>query len=287
MSAGISLTIFTWLTMLVVVCIHPLIRRVTNSYLFWLIYGSICLALFVACRWFWDWNIFVNDAPTSQQDNISRVFCLDVCPFLFLFEHVCLLCSPSRKIPQYCAGLGLLGGLLIISSRVTTDPNAAWSFQYLFLGVNDDFYGFFLTHYLLVLTSTLILCSTPINLFKTVIYQTAIFCIHFIHIALVLIIFYDKVQTNCTGLLKYDWEEGGQFYRVIQLLKINWIACECLGIVVCLCVSGLLVTGIFFIQKIKYWQIPDKKDNNFFFFSYYELKSLKELKNKKGVKQNK
>lgn len=277
MTAGVSLTLFTWFVGVFVFAIHPLMRKITNSYLFWILYSCLCLGLFIGFRYAHDVNWLISTWKTSYQDvesiQISKVFLLDICPASFVALHIVLLANPSRRIAQYIAPTCIFGGILTITGQITFDPNAAWSVKYLFYGFAPN-QGYFLLHFLNVVSGVLVLCNTPKPQKTTYLYTTASLLIYFWYICLIIVCFGNKITDHVTGLLKDDWVNGGEYSVVSDILKINWIGCLILMATFSYGVIELLFLPQFFIQKIKYWKIDNMKAKKII-FGYYQLQRFK------------
>lgn len=278
MPAGIGLTLITWFTVILVFGLHPLVRRATNSYIFWIIYSLACIGMFLGFRYVHDVSWLINTWKSGYENvesiQISKVFLLDICPASCLAIHIVLLANPSRKIAMYIAPTCIFGGLLTITGQISCDPNASWTAQYIFYGIAPN-QGYFLIHYLNVVTGTLVLCNAPAQKWTSYVYSTATLLIFFLYVAFVMICFNGKITDHVTGLLPADWDiDSGEYHVVTEILKIGWVGCLILMAIFSWGIIEVMYVPQYFIQKIQYWSIPDKKTKKWP-LGFYQLNKFK------------
>ncbi len=243
LGAGVVLVSIVLITMCLQVALHPFIKKITNSYLFWLFIAIICLVYFIMFRYVLDFKALVtvfsaredleklkeivnSNYPQMVASGdfknasslyfgfcLSKIFITDFCPFFFVASLFSLILQPSRKIASYLAGPQLLAALLtlFVSIFPGDDGNAKLTFEYIFMG-NDPYRLKYAMHVLSICISLWVLLNTPNIKMKNWIY-TGIVCVVFFA--------YITIVRYATSLSKIETDS----------FAFNGIIVECTGIV--------------------------------------------------------
>lgn len=243
LAVGVILVFIVLFVMFLQIAFHPLIKKITNSYLFWLFIAIICLVYFIIFRYVPDLKALVA-VISAQGDSeklreivtpyypqmiasgelmrassiylgfcLSKIFITDFCPFFFVASLLSLILQPSRKVASYLAGPQLLGALLtlFVSIFPGDDGNAQFNFQYIFMG-NDPYRLKYAMHALSACIALGVLLSTPNVKMKNWLY-TGVVCIVFF--------LYITVMKYASSLIRIENES----------FAISGIVVECTGIV--------------------------------------------------------
>lgn len=148
--------------------------KVVNSYYFWIVIGLLFLIYFIAARYSWNMmdyfdldNAIKKNDPTLGLNNemwrrsyfISRVFLLDLCPFLTVSLSIFLIIDKTRIFAKSISIFCLIGGTLAILFGVGFDKRNGSIFQYIFLGDGEN-KMYFMIHYLIIIISLSLLLNT-------------------------------------------------------------------------------------------------------------------------------
>lgn len=276
MSAGLGLTLLTFTICILAFGLHGISRKVTNSYIFWFIYSAVALGLFLGLRWIPEIIDYINNFNTASDYEksfmLSKVYLLDICPWLCLVLHISLIINPSRKFAQILSPIAIFGGLITICGSVATDPNASWSIEYIFYGIEPN-RAFFLLHFLNVLTGTLVLLNTPKFTLGLHLWTYIVLLGYILYIALIIFIYQGTIFCNVTGLLPYDWTEIGEYGQFTEIFKIPypWSIVFVYGsAVIIMIILAFIQIGI---QHFNYWKIEPIK-NKKWYLGYYKYLNL-------------
>ncbi len=243
LAVGVLLVFVVLIAMFFQIALHPFIKKLTNSYLFWLFIAIICLVYFIIFRYVPDFKALIT-VVSAQGDSeklreivthyypqmiasgeftrassiylgfcLSKIFITDFCPFFFVASLLALILQPSRKIASYLAGPQLLGALLtlFVSIFPGDDGNAQLNFQYVFMG-NDPYRLKYSMHALSACIALGVLLNTPNVKMKNWFY-TGVVCIVFF--------LYITIMKYASSLMKIENES----------FAISGIVVECTGIV--------------------------------------------------------
>lgn len=117
---------------------HRWIKKITNSYFFWLGISIALLTWLCVFRFVPDWiryaNTVITDPSDMEQSNIiSKAFFLDVCPFVSLVIPICLIVDPTRKAARSLCPISLLGAFFVIFVQMPTGT-FEFTWEYIFTG---------------------------------------------------------------------------------------------------------------------------------------------------------
>lgn len=211
---GLILVLITLFISVAIIVCNKWIRKVTNSYFFWLALGAFWLIWLLIFRFIPDWKIYIDQAKQgfdnpgdyNQSLIISRAFLLDVCPFAAFFLCVLLIVDPSRKIARSFAPIALIGGVITIFSLTFDDMiGASLTAQFIFFGDSPNT-CYFIMHFIQIVLSIGIMVNTPTNGWKGYLLTFVIFILIYSYVAIVMAC--TGCRWNCSGLSVNDWAEG-------------------------------------------------------------------------------
>lgn len=279
MSAGAGLTLITWLLVFFFIGINGLIKKVINSYLFWLIDGILCFSLFLWLRWIPEIIDYIHDFATAdslrQSQLLSKVFLLDICPWCCFMIHFSLIIDPSRKFAQILSPVSLFGALITISGSIPVDPDASWTIQYIFCGYTPN-RAYFLLHFLNAMTATLVLLNTPRFTLKLHLWIYVVLLGYLTYISFIIFVYQGKIFCNVTGLLPHDWGIGGEYEPFTNIINIPYpwsTVFVYFSTVVCIIIISFMQYGL---EYFSYWKYFNKKQKQWI-LGYYQLPILKIL----------
>lgn len=230
--AGFGLALITLALCTVMVIGNRLIRKVTNSYFFWLIVGAFCFSWLVAYRFAPDWQnyaSYVITDPSSYTDSviISKAFLLDICPFSALAMSVLLMVDPTRKVARSFAPLALIGGLItVVSLCFDNDITAEWSAQFIFFGLDPN-KCYFMMHFMMIMMALGIMLNTPRNGWKGTLLTFIIAVLYYSYVGIIMRV--KGVCWNVSGLSLNDWDTG-EYSFARKIFGIPLKACPYVGI---------------------------------------------------------
>ena len=269
MSAGIGLGLFTSSIALLSIGVHPFTRRVTNTYWFWLAYGIFVFTMIVVYRWGPDIRDLVNainDGTDGQNKGIlwSKAFLLDMCPATAVAIHIAVIVDPTRKGAKAIAPMAIFGGIITIFGQIMagTDPEAAWTYEYMFEGIAPN-RAYFLIHFFNLITGVLVLLNTTKFSVKTYCVEYFVCAFYFMYVAIVIYASHGKVQCNVTGLLIYDWSVG-EYYAVAQLLGCSPVVAMIVGYMGCIFAVNMIILVQVLVQWAKPYRMPNIHNKNWY-----------------------
>ncbi len=256
---GISLLVFTALSIIFVCLINKYIKVVTSSYYFYLIVSIGLIIYFVAGRWgnniysynHTDLESLKKVSVYSYSVAVSKAFLLDMCPFMAFFIPVSLIFDKSRSIAKVLALLGLTGGLVTIFGGMGSAEleGVAWyTFVFLGQGINKLY---FIMHYWMVIMSVLVILNSRTYTRWSWAGIHAVTIAFFAYVYIIVISF--GITNNATGIVKGDWYgEYAQYASLANILNIPfpWIPVVCYMIVY-ICVMFLMYIKTHFTKDEK------------------------------------
>lgn len=279
---GIIIVLLTWLLAFGVFLLHPVTKKLTNSYMwFWLPWGVFTASLCLIFRYIPDWIEHINNwfylGKNVNAIDISRIFLLDACPMIGVLNMVaCLI--PNRKFGQIMAPISILAALITISSF---GLSGEFSIKYLITGQDTNNRGFFLIHFLNLITSCLFIVSCPRYTWKDF-GKTAIFALSYLcYVGLLIAVFgANHLTSNVTGLLPGDWIATGEYASFANIIGISYPYVAIISALICYGVLTLLSMVFMWYGKLKPCQISNNK-YEYWYWQYYEIPT-KLIKNKKA-----
>ncbi len=279
---GIILILISILSPFFLFILHPYVVKVTNNYLFWLPFSILILIYAISCRYYHDWSVCYeylvnNKIPTYDMPHdeiVSRAFCFDFCPFALLFILISLIFDPSRKIASYISPIALFSGLITISSiylssGTTTEPKPELTWHYIFVGGNPDLFVY-MTHFLLIVISTLVLLNTPSLGWKGFIKSNIIALSFFVYVWIFGIGLF-SLNTYVTGLSKGDWTEGGLYYPITKTFNMDYPSIIFVVLLIVYLIIGFLFYLNYKLQNFNKYKIYNIKNKQFLQKGYYAI----------------
>ena len=255
-------------------------------YLFFIIIGILVFGFFIGTNWIRT-VIELNQCVSSGFDPIyiaadrpdpatllSKTLMLDVCPMTCFVIHIGCIFDRKRTFTRVIAPVCLFGALLTMGGGLT-DPayHAEWSWYFIFVGFDME-KGYFIVHFMNIMTSTWVLLNTPkagVKKFPLTVVAMAIF---FAYVGLCIGISHSItpnpgpddhnnlwIYQNVAGVLLYDWTLIGEFRAVLEVLgpeNVNVPAAMYIGYIVFTAVIVLFCFAQNLFQLSKVWYIPDK-----------------------------
>lgn len=254
--AGIFLTSITIILVLCIVLLHPFVKKVTGRYIFWLIYSLCNTALVFTFRFIPDILNYADAVKSGLSSGdgiwISKAFLLDFCPFTAVMISVLPIFDYKRKVSQIIAPFAFFGGLITILFEILLDPNASMTFEYIFKGIFPN-RAYFLIHFINTITGILLLMNSKKANWKTFMFCNIFAICYYLYIFIVVKISNGLVTDHTSGLLPDDWK-GGEYWRVSDILHLDYPWC----MIVALSISYGFITLFLFtprlLQKCQYWK---------------------------------
>lgn len=294
--AGLTLALFTLAICVWEFILYPYVKKVTNCWVFWLVFASILLFWFIGVRWCFDlgWLIKVDHGIMPSEHStppectvksylLSQVFCTDFCPFLFCALMISLILQPSRKFASYIAPILLFSCTVVIFGNVMSGDYdfasvdkqrvAAWSFQYLFIGIGFTKLKFFI-HFFGIVMSLGVMINTPFHWKKF--YMTFIVFFGFIIYACICS-FTMNITEFVSGLRETDWLPNGNYYNAGNIFRVIFGDVTYPGMVplvyfFCMIVILIWCEIMNLLQnKTKIWWLEDVRQEGSIFKGYYSL----------------
>ena len=303
MSAGIGLCLIATFIWIFVIAIHPLTRRITNTYLFFIIVGIIGFGYFIGACWipnlielcqqvsagFYDPEPLHTNAATL----LSKVLLLDICPATSFTLSLFCIVNRKRNISIIIAPISLFGALLTIYGGLTDIDkyHAEWTAQFIFVGYPED-RGYFMVHFLNIIIATLVLLNAP----KTTVYKYPYMfiagAIFFCYVGICIAISHSVnpkptdpndhnnlwIYQNTAGVLLYDWDANrdGEFKGIMEALGSSPAVAMCAGyafFIVLISIAAFLPS---LLQLSKYYRVENKYCNSKNkIFGVYQLPNIK------------
>lgn len=233
---GLGLVIFTFGLIAAMIVCNKWIRKVTNSYFFWLVIGAFWFVWLIVFRFSYQWSDYIAQAKLGFDDPgsieqsyiISKAYLLDVCPFVALAMCFALIVDPTRKFARTLAPMAIIGGAItVISMSFDTDTNASWTIEFIFFG-SDPNYCYFIMHFLQVVLGVGVLLNTPSGGWKNWLATLLVTLAFYGYVAIVMAA--TGCRWNTSGLSINDWLEDGEYHFVSKLFGMPPRVCQCVGI---------------------------------------------------------
>lgn len=198
-----------------------------TQYKFFCVYSIITLVYFFAARWVSDFNTLItldanaNNVITSL--GMSKVFLLDMCPFLVVCLPLALFFDKKQKIVQHLSVISIFTGSITLYALVY-ETKTIVNFEYIFLGIFPNKL-YFIMHFNIVLMGVIILVLNQ-KKFQYFDFAIVIFLggIYLLYVFLFKTIF--NINWNVTGLSINDWSiinnYQGEYYLTGIILKTSF-----------------------------------------------------------------
>lgn len=243
--AGICLGI----VILMIFC-NKFIRKVTNSYFFWLVISAFFFIWLIYFRFAEEWSTYwsavanhtITDPTTyGQSILISKGLILDTCPFAALAILLALILDPSRKVARAIAPMALIGGALIVFFQLPFDNSGTimtrLDAQFIFIGDGGN-KCYFLFHAINLLFAVGVLLNTPRGGWKGYCLSCGICFGYYIYVAICMVV--TGCSWNVAGLNLNDWSPSGEYYVVARVLNLPPLPTACIGFVTLFAIFSLI-----------------------------------------------
>ncbi|WP_391592243.1 DUF5378 family protein [[Mycoplasma] cavipharyngis] len=240
------------------------LKKLNWSYCFFLIWSLITLFYFIYFRWSFDYQNYIDNTFSigSYQYSVaySKVYLLDMCPFLSVFFPLGLIFDLKKKIIRQLAVISIFTGSVTLYAIVITETNPI-TLQYIFLGIEPNRL-YFIMHFNLVFMGAMTLA---IYRHKTKIFPTIIIGgLYLLYVYL--FVYYRQVNWNVTGLHPNDWSNTqgiqGEYYYTGQIFKLSFPNNIGAVIGIYIAVNIILIflhnQWIILFQKIETWLLLKK-----------------------------
>lgn len=280
-----------WLTTILIFAVHPLTKRWTNSYLaFWIPWGILTTVLSLVFRFIPDWIEHISNWATNGYNRIdsfdlTRIFLLDACPMICVLNmFACFI--PNRKFGQAMAPISIFAALLTLTAFIPGSEDV-FSLKFLFTGPDLENRGFFLIHFLNLITSCVFLLSGPRMTWRKFFTRTNLFVFSYLgYVAIMIAIFNGKLNQNATGLVPGDWLPGGEYSFLGKIIGLGFPLDPIIAFV--FCYLGLMIITFIAIvlTRMKPYNVPGIVNDRDWWWQYYKigheyLCPLPPVKNKK------
>lgn len=220
---GLVLVLITIAFIAIMILLQPYIKKVTNTYWFWMGIGVVALAWIIAFRWVPDIKDYMeitkngfNPEDVLQSKLCARAYFTQFCTGLFLLLTVSLIADPSRKVARSISYMTFVCGLVITIVQFM-NSSARLTGWFIFLGY-DDSRCFFILHWLLLTISLGVLFNTPKGGWHALVFSFIIVGIFFAYVGIVMAV--TGLNLDVSGLSVRDWSEGTYSY-VSKMLHMN------------------------------------------------------------------
>ncbi|MGL4343102.1 MAG: DUF5378 family protein [Metamycoplasmataceae bacterium] len=241
---GFYSSLFTMVVIVGLFIGNKYIKKITNNYYFYGIISIFFLTYFLAFRWLNDLSLFIEGQRYSI--SISKVFLLDMCPFLGVFIPLSLIFDKTKNVAKVVAPFGVVGAGITIFGQISTETlmnnqgNANNWVEYLFFNKL-----YFFMHFYILILSILILLNSKTFTIKSVIMSHMYAVLYFTYI--IIFIYGWGVDTNATGLVAKDWIPGiGQYGVVSTLFNLSFPVAP----IVCFILVWLWICIMMFIKNL-------------------------------------
>lgn len=274
---GLSLIVFTIVAGQIVA--HKWIKKVTNSYFFWLAVGAIVTAYLIAFRFRFAWHDLAtvdHELNLKEIDDayiFSKALLLDICPFCGLLLPITLMLDPTRYSCRALAPLALIGGLFTMLCDMPTSEFPEWSIQYIFLGIEPN-HCYFLMHALNLILAVGVMLNSPKFGWKgyLICVGTAILFYSYVGIMMGA----TGISWYVSGLSLNDWALG-EYSKVAQFLNCAPIVAAGVGLPFMFCVtSGLVALNDYVFKKWvwTYGNATSGKWHQWYDYKKFDLKKI-------------
>lgn len=228
MAIGLILAGFTILSSVLIFVFNHKTKRLFSSYYFYLSTASIALIYFLASRWIWDLQAWINQDDQNYLGGLdvikSKVLLLDMCPFLAVFLSLVLMVDRRRALASVLAYFAIVGAGITIFGQIMFERIGAGAapglaqmswWEYTFFNKL-----FFLMHFYIFIMALIIILNSPsINWFKLAwahLYALG----YFAYISVVALSL--KIDWNVTGIVANDWSPLGQYHVLGAFFNLPW-----------------------------------------------------------------
>lgn len=228
--AGLGLTLLALGLAGIVIAGNRWIRKVTNTYWFWLAISIFYITYCIVICWSKYWNqfahtIFTDPTTNPRESNIiSKAFMLNICPFLNFVLPITLIADPSRKTARAFAPMALVSSLMVILVAIPNTSDIEFNWWNIFIGtanITDLYYFGHVTNLLIALGVVL---NTPRFRWKGLI--TAAGALLGFYIYVISVSHSLGVRWQVAGITLNDFGPEGTYYFFEKAFKTNYVAAQ-------------------------------------------------------------
>lgn len=223
--AGVILLAITLGIVGVELAINKWIRKVTNTYWFWLALGLFYLIYCICISWRYYWNqmsITVIQWGTPLDRETSRVLSwglmLNICPFLNFAIPVALIADPTRKAARAIAPFGIVASFFVLFFDIIINGGARLTWTYIFIGSNEQPDLYYFGHAMNFWLAFGILLNTPKIGWKGLMGTYGFVAGFYLYVIIVCLA--TGCQYYCSGVTLNDFISGGTYNFFEKVFKI-------------------------------------------------------------------
>lgn len=258
--------------------LNPLIKKVTDTYWFWLgiavFYITYCICICWATYWNALAHIDLSKILTPEETRIvSKALILDICPFLNFFLPAALIADPTRKAARSLSPLAIVAGIAFCFFRLPTVPDAKLNWHYIFIGSSGNPNLYYFGHAMNMFIGLGVILNTPKFGWKGSISTISALTGLFLYVVII------SRSLGCysgvAGTHINDFAEGGVFHIMTIIFGNNTILAQVMYFI-------LLYTGLFGVVllidlcKRKYFAYGDKYSGIWWQYYDYNKTTVKE-----------
>lgn len=277
--AGFGLTLIALALVGIELFVNRYIRKVTNTYWFWLSVGALYLIYCVSISWVWHWkSLATAEIPWGTQLTpaqcylVSYAFLLNICPFVNFAFCATLIADPTRKAARCVAPLAIVGSFFVLVFDIVMTDGAVWTWQYIFIGQWDRPTLHYSGHVVNLLIAIGVLMNTPKFGWKGTVAQFGFIAGFYIYVAIVA--YSTGCQMYVSGVTARDFIDGQYdfFNRVFPNLPYLSMAIFFIGL------FGLLL-GVCILSDVckrGWFAYGDKQSDVWWKYYNYNKTTIKE-----------
>ncbi len=266
--AGLGLSIIVLIFVAGQVIAHRWIRKVTNTYFFWLAVGILCFAWLVGFRFADAWKTLheqlarpdFNPAYYDDAYYLSKAVLLDVCPFIGLVFPFSLIVDPTRTVSRALAPLALITGVFTILCDIPTNEEAVITATYIFIGTPAN-PCYFIMHTLNLVLAVGVLLNTPRYGWKGYLIAVGSAILYYSYVGIM--IGATGIKWFVSGLSLNDWSLG-EYSKVAQFLHCSPLVAACVGLPAMFCIASGGVALNDYVFKKGWWTFGNAKGNKWY-----------------------
>lgn len=211
--AGFGLALIALALVGVELVVNRYIKKVTNTYWFWLSIGIVYLIYCICITWVYHWkSLAVVDIPwgsqlTNEQSYlVSYAFLLNICPFVNFAFCATLIADPTRKAARCVAPLAIVGSFIVLFIDIVTHSGATFSWRYIFIGQWDRPTLHYSGHLINLLIAIGVLMNTPKFGWKGTVAQFGFIIGFYLYVTIVA--YTTGCQVYVSGVVLRDFVDG-------------------------------------------------------------------------------
>lgn len=291
--AGYGLDLIVVAIVVTLMVFHNKIKKITNSYFFWMGISVFLLIWYIVFRFAGYWGEYgqaLHDGILRPQDYdnsflISKALMLDICPLTGMLIPILLIADPTRIAARSISPICMVGAFFTLFCKMPFLENTEFTAQFIFIGDNTWRLYFFM-HAMNFMLAIGVLINTPRFGLKGTLMHYGITLALFLYI--VICAYSTGCRWNCSGMVsndfKYELEFPGDHlgeYNIVGLafhtiFRINWrfapIIYLPIGAILLFCFLHL---NDYVFKRFKHFKYPDKYSGCW--YNWYKISKSKKL----------